>query len=1222
MLIKTGKIIVFLIVTLLTAWTLDAGFCWLYHYPAKAFFDQLIFAISPDELAERLFHVALVAGCLLAAYQFFSWRRRTRETLWEGERLIDTVFEGIQESLIIKDSDYNIKRVNPVATQWYAHATPLVGQKCYQALRGRQHPCEVCPTRQALETRQAACQVVPKMGAGGVEQGWLEVCSYPLFDRKTGNCTGVIEFARDISTRKQAEEELKRERDFSAAVLDNISALVVVLDPQGRILRFNRACEATTGYTLEEFKGRFFWDLLLAPSEREAVQKEFQEGLTPGSSPEQENFWIAKTEGRRLVNWSKTMLLNHAGALEYIICTGMDVTQRRQAEEALRESEARYRLLLNQLPALVIKGYPDWSIDCFDRKIEALTGYSVEDFSSRRVKWCDVIHPEDLEYATQVYIEALKTTKSYVREHRIKTKSGETRWVQCRGQILCDEQGKVDYISGMTFDITAQKQAEQEVERLASFLQLNPDPLIEVDSAGNITWFNAAASRTMEKLGFPGSERLFLPIDMGEILKVAKEQGERDFYREVSINDAVFEEKIEFVAQYDVARVRAFDITMRKRTEEALKKSQASLAEAQRLAHLGNWEWDFLTGEVHWSDEVYRILGCAPQEIPATFKAFLNRVHPDDRGQLRQTLRKSLRQGTPYTIGHGIVRPDGSERSVYGQGEVYCDAQGQPARMLGTILDVTKQRRAQQALKDSERRYRLLAENFTDVIWIIDLDLRLGYVSPSIQSLTGFSFAEYKLLSVECMMRPASAELARNRLREELALEKGKADPARPIILELELCRKDGSTVWTEVKASFLRDAQGRPKGVLGVTRDITQRRKLEEQLQQAQKMEVVGRLAGGVAHDFNNLLTAILGYCELLLDTLPAAGPTHQDVGEIKKAGEQAALLTRQLLAFSRRQVLQPKSLHLNRVVENLGKMLKRVIGEDIELSIVPGANLGRVMADPGQIEQVILNLAVNARDAMPQGGRLTIETAKVDLDEAYAGLHVQVQPGNYVLLSVTDTGCGMDAETRTHIFEPFFTTKELGKGTGLGLSMVYGIVRQSGGHIWVYSEPGQGTTFKIYLPRVEVQVPSSQGVQAPEVSCDGGETILLVEDEDLVRQIARRILQKHGYTILEARDGNEALHLLEEHQGPVDLMLTDLVMPGLGGLELARRLITRRPNLKVLFMSGYAENGIADKAPSGQELAYIQKPFAAQVLAREVRKVLDASLPDLPRQAPQILS
>jgi PAS domain S-box-containing protein len=391
---------------------------------------------------------------------------------------------------------------------------------------------------------------------------------------------------------------------------------------------------------------------------------------------------------------------------------------------------------------------------------------------------------------------------------------------------------------------------------------------------------------------------------------------------------------------------------------------------------------------------------------------------------------------------------------------------------------------------------------------------------------------------------------------------------------------------------------------------ELAERKRLEEQLIQSQKMEAIGRLAGGVAHDFNNLLTAIIGYSELLLGELNPYDPRRGDVEEINKAADQAAALTRQLLAFSRKQVLQPQVLDLNATVSNIEKMLRRLIGEDIDLVTILDPALGRVKADPGQIEQVLMNLAVNARDAMPQGGKLTIETTNVVLDKDYTQQHVEVQVGPYVMLAVSDTGVGMDQETQSHLFEPFFTTKGMGKGTGLGLATVYGIVKQSDGHIWVYSELGQGTTFKVYLPRVEEAAEVVQRVQVPTESLQGREIVLLVEDEDIVRDLARLVLLQRGYTVLEARDGEEAIQICEQHEGPVHLIVTDVVMPGgMSGRQLAERLATLRPGMKVLYMSGYTDNAIAHHGVLEPGMAFLQKPFAPEALARKVREALDAS-------------
>ena len=383
--------------------------------------------------------------------------------------------------------------------------------------------------------------------------------------------------------------------------------------------------------------------------------------------------------------------------------------------------------------------------------------------------------------------------------------------------------------------------------------------------------------------------------------------------------------------------------------------------------------------------------------------------------------------------------------------------------------------------------------------------------------------------------------------------------------------------------------------------------KRLEEQFRQAQKMEAIGQLAGGIAHDFNNLLTVINGYSELMLQTLSADDPQRNSLEQIKTAGKRAALLTQQILAFSRRQVLEPRVLDLNEAVATMDKLLRRMIGEDIALVSSPDPALWRVKADPGQIEQIIMNLAVNARDAMSQGGKLTIETANVELDEAYARRHASVQPGPYVMLAVSDTGIGMDAKTQARIFEPFFTTKEPGKGTGLGLSTVYGIVKQSGGNIWIYSEPGKGATFKIYLPRVDEEVEVTAPVPVRPETLRGSETILLVEDDEMVRALAGAILQYNDYTVLETRNGQEALRICQEHPGPIHLLITDVVMPGMSGRELADRLAPLRPSMKILYMSGYTDNAIVRHGVLDIGTAFLQKPFTPVALAQKVRKVLD---------------
>jgi signal transduction histidine kinase/ActR/RegA family two-component response regulator len=406
-----------------------------------------------------------------------------------------------------------------------------------------------------------------------------------------------------------------------------------------------------------------------------------------------------------------------------------------------------------------------------------------------------------------------------------------------------------------------------------------------------------------------------------------------------------------------------------------------------------------------------------------------------------------------------------------------------------------------------------------------------------------------------------------------------------------------------------LREASGHLQGAICMALDITDRKQLEEQLRQSQKMEAVGRLAGGIAHDFNNLLMVIQGYADLLAERLPVGDPLRRNAEQIQTASQRATSLTRQLLAFSRKQMLAPKVISVQSILGDMERILRRLIGEDIQLETSSAPDVGLIKADRSQIEQVILNLAVNARDAMPQGGRLTIETANVDLDASYARSPVVLAPGKYVMLAVTDNGCGMDAETQTHIFEPFFTTKEKGKGTGLGLATVYGIVKQSGGYVWVYSEPGRGTSFKIYLPMVEnVEESGRDNRGDAQSSGRGTETILLVEDEKGVRELAREYLELSGYTVIEAEDGHTALELAAMHSGTIHLLMTDVVMPGISGRELADRVKRIRPKIQVLYMSGYTDQAVVHHGILDMDAVLLQKPFTMATLSSKLRELLAA--------------
>jgi len=510
-----------------------------------------------------------------------------------------------------------------------------------------------------------------------------------------------------------------------------------------------------------------------------------------------------------------------------------------------------------------------------------------------------------------------------------------------------------------------------------------------------------------------------------------------------------------------------------------------------------------------------------------------------------------------------------------------------------------ERRTAEAALRASEERFRMLVENSSDALLLLDADGRVVYMTPSSYRHVGWQPHEMVGRSILEFAHPDDRDVVAARMEDALLR------PGVPIASENRFRHADGT--WRIMESVGVnRLAEPSVHAIVVNLRDITERRRLADQLRLSQKLEAIGQLAGGVAHDFNNLLTAILGYCNLILEDVGDNADLRRDLEEIRSAGERAAALTRQLLAFSRRQMLMPQTVDINELVRHSEKMMRRLIGEHIELAIALAPDLLPVFVDPASIEQVLLNLALNGRDAMPRGGRLTIQTANIELDAAYASAHVPITPGRYVMLAVGDTGEGMDQETRSRVFEPFFTTREQGRGSGLGLATVYGIVKQSGGFIWVYSEPGQGAVFKVYLAPADVRV-DARPIGTPERPVQRSwETVLLVEDEEAVRALAGEVLRRQGYAVLEARHGLDALRIAERHTDDIHLMITDVVMPHMSGRDLAERLSVSRPNMKVLFISGYTDQTLVphDLTPGD---AFLQKPFAPDVFARTVRSVLD---------------
>ncbi len=659
--------------------------------------------------------------------------------------------------------------------------------------------------------------------------------------------------------------------------------------------------------------------------------------------------------------------------------------------------------------------------------------------------------------------------------------------------------------------------------------------------------------------------------------------------------------------------VSCSNVTEQRHTIRALKRSEAryrSLVETQ-TEFIVRWLPD---GTHTFVNDAYCRFFDQPRAAILGTSLF-QRVHEQDRDRVRAKIT-SLSTATPTAIDeHRVLTSDGLACWQEWTDHGFFDKDGVLLEIQSVGRDISGRRRAEEKLRQSEERFLLLTGAISDVIWTMDLDQQLTYASPSVWRLLGYRPDELPGVDLGQLLAADSFPLARDTLLEELRFENEvETGLSRTRTLDLELVAKNGTPLWCEVKMTLLRDEKRRPTGILGVARDISSWKdaqealvESEERLRRAQRLEAVGQLAGGIAHDFNNLLTVIIGNVELMARQLSPRDDLRGQIDEVSKAARRAASLTRQLLAFSRKQMMVPEVLTFNTIVCDMSNMLRRLVGESIELETELDPQLDWVKADPSQLELVLVNLAVNARDAMPDGGRLTIETANVRLDPSFSDGNYEVIEGPYSMLAVTDTGRGIPTNDQSRIFEPFFTTKEVGKGTGLGLSTVYGIVKQSGGYIWVDSEPSKGTRFRIYLPRIEKADTHERPAAELEGQSPGTENILLVEDEDGVRALACKILENSGYHVTTAENGAQALRILDGMQEPLHMLLTDVVMPGLSGAKLAEAALAARPDLKVLFISGHSDDVLTHHGELDPETNFLEKPFTPDALANKVRQVLD---------------
>ena len=641
------------------------------------------------------------------------------------------------------------------------------------------------------------------------------------------------------------------------------------------------------------------------------------------------------------------------------------------------------------------------------------------------------------------------------------------------------------------------------------------------------------------------------------------------------------------------------DITDQRKAERAVKSSDERMRFVARATTDVIWDWDIKTSALVWNDSVETVFGHKQNQIYPEIQWWYDHLHPEDRERVTAGLRAVLEHGgSNWNDQYRYQKADGSYANVMDRGYIARDHTGVALRMIGAMTDVTERTRSEAAIRFQAQ----LLNAVQQAVVATDPDGLVIFWNKFAENLYGWTAEEAVGRTIEDLtpspfLRDHGAEIVERGAAGESwtgeFLVQGKSGKAFPALLT----------------TSPMLDEKGRVLGFVRVSIDLTERRSLEEQFRQSQKMDAVGRLAGGIAHDFNNLLTVIRLNTEIILDSFEPTDPRSEDVKQIKSAAERASSLTRQLLAFSRKQILQPRVLDMNSVVGTVEPMLRRLIGEDITITSHCAAR-GYVVADPGQLEQILVNLVVNARDAMPQGGRISIETKNVELDENYTSEHAPVVAGRYVMLAVTDTGVGMNADTKEHAFDPFFTTKDPGKGTGLGLATVYGIVKQSGGYVWIYSEPAEGTALKLYFPEVSAAAAFGAAPEyqpAAKIPNRGSETILLVEDEEAVRGLACRILERQGYRVIPAQHGRDAMEIATREAGRIDLVLTDVVMPGMNGRGLVERLSGIRPTIKSLYMSGYTDDDIIRRGFIEPSKSFLQKPFTSEALLQTVRKVLD---------------
>jgi len=1039
---------------------------------------------------------------------------------------------------------------------------------------------------------------------------------------ESGGQEYVFGFGRDITERKQMEEalcvsEAKARDGFYAlkGIIDSTDDPIFSVGKDYRYTSFNTSHAAVMRglFGVEIKVGGSILDCHTVDEDRARAKANIDRALR-GEVVREEGFAGDEALSRRCFAISHCPVLGADGLIVGAVVSATDITERKQIEESLRRTQFAVDHSHDLIHWVDSEGRFLYVNDASYRRL----GYSREELLGLTVYDVDPGAPQPW----SDHFQGCKERGSFTFESSHLTKDRETFPVDVTVSYV-NYEGH-EYLCGTARDITERRQAEgalQESEaRYRAVVESAKDAIITADSAGKIVGWNQAAEHIF---GHAESDVIGQPLTLlmparyhdSHVAGMARVRsgGDPHVIGEAALElEGLRKDHSEFPLELSLARLEGVggglftaivrDISERKRAEETLRSSERMLKSAEATAHLGYYEIDVLTGEATWSDETFRIFGLDPSAGEPTVETYQTLIHPGDAAMLYERFGESVRDQTPFDLTYRILHSSGEIRHVHSIGRVETDPAGAAVKMFGTLQDISERKQIEESL----RRTQFAVDHSADYVYWISPEGRFVYANDSACNRLGYSRDEVLGMSVWDISLGTSPEgwsALWAKVRQQGALT-----------LETQHRTRSGEIFPVEIRANYF-EYEGWELDFCSV-RDITDRkraeetlRESEEQLRQSQKMEAIGQLAGGIAHDFNNLLAAILGYSDLLLANEELAdSPIREDVEEIKHAADRASALTKQILAFSRRQTLRPTVVSLNKALDEMEPLLRRTLGEDIDFVSLRAPDPGNVEADVHQLEQVILNLAVNARDAMAVGGRLTLETGNAELDQKYCRVHPEATPGSYVTLSVSDTGVGMDDATRERIFEPFFTTKPPGEGTGLGLATVYGIVRQSHGTVSVESELGKGTSFRIYLPRVTAPVPEDVPVATGGASAGGSETVMVVEDEAALRGLIARVLGAAGYTTLTFGSAAEALEALEQEDPVVDLLLTDVMLPGaLQGNDLARAALAVRRDLPVLYISGYTRDGLAKAGRLEERVNLLEKPFTPEALASMVRAVLD---------------